>query len=167
MYKFLINSLLLTSCLFQSCSKTSEPTSILSIDGSYVGIAKVTIEEERWGGISSDTMIIHLDTMAMDVIEVTTDFTNDSIIKVERESEFFSSFYEFEGEQKYNANLQWFISYEYDKFWQTRLQIFPDHDSLSAYLLISDIFETEHLDEDDNLLFYSRFRKEYSIEALR
>lgn len=153
-------------CCFLCCEKPSNP-SPPDLSGIYQGEAEVSILETRSDLNGDITELVILDTLIMDHITVSAVSLEDYIFHIERSSDFFSSFYDFEGEKSISQDYQWNVGYEYDKKWETYIHFNPAQDSLSAYMLVSDIFESFQEDSQGNLLYYYVRKKEYKIKAVR
>lgn len=139
-----------------------------NLEGTYIGEARIVITEERWGRNGGSETIVLIDTAILETITVTASTLSDTTYTIERESNFFSSFYDFERDLPLSDDYEWGAGYEYDKNWKTTFKIDPGDDLLTAYMHVYDIFGTELYDyEADTLIYYYTQDKEYWVEAVR
>jgi hypothetical protein len=152
---------------FYGCEDPTVPDAAEDLSGIYIGEAEILIEETRWNVNGETTELVLVDTLIVDNIEVSAISLQDSMFQIERASDFFSSFYDFEGAISLSQDYTWQIAYAYDKAWETNIQFYPTQDSLTAYMIVNDIFESYKEDADGNVLYFYVKSRAYSINAIR
>lgn len=165
--KTLILPIFILSFLFFSCEKTS----LDQRAGTYIGEASVMCSlKVDSAGSSIETSIFdgsYIDTFTVELLDADSRkyrITRSSLDSGPCEKSENDIGFGGVSEYEFNEEFQWFYGYEYDKRWDSHIDL-SDPRELAGYMFQKDIFGKPHYDNQGVMVKTTYYTFEYSIRA--